>query len=116
MSRYAYPSGLQGYPQHIDDLLEVMRQTDVSSESLLLARLGSVVDEVTEATFMICPAWVGIAENPTVLEDGDEFLDEQIIRGVEPPFALEGDQLCRVRRPIWEPSWPPCTDGPGIPV
>jgi hypothetical protein len=47
------------YPQGIDDLRDVIRQTDVSSESALLSRFGSEDAELTEAVFVIGPATVG---------------------------------------------------------
>jgi hypothetical protein len=48
------------YPQGIDDLREVIRQADVSSESALLSPLGSGVEALTEAVFVIVPGTVGL--------------------------------------------------------
>jgi hypothetical protein len=55
------------YPHGIEDLREVMRQTDVFSESELLpSALGSGVDAVTEAELVISPATVGLTTMSSV--------------------------------------------------
>ena len=48
------------YPHGIADLLEVMRQMDVSPESALLPWLASGVGEATDAKLVIFPAVVGL--------------------------------------------------------
>jgi hypothetical protein len=48
------------YPQGIDDLRDVIRQTDALWESVLLPPLGSVVEALTEAVLVIVPADVGL--------------------------------------------------------
>lgn len=50
---------LATYPQGIDDLLDVIRQMFVSTESALSPGLTSAVEAVTEAVLVINPAWVG---------------------------------------------------------
>jgi hypothetical protein len=62
------------YPQGIEDRREVMRQVVVFSESALFARFGSVINEETEAVFVMVPTALGVttmsivavAELPTV--------------------------------------------------
>jgi len=54
------------YPQGIEDRREVMRQTDVLSESELFPSLESGVDAVTEAVLVIIPGTVGSTRMSTV--------------------------------------------------
>ena len=54
------------YPQGIEDRREVMRQTDVFSESELFPSLESGVDAVTEAVLVIIPGTVGSTRMSTV--------------------------------------------------
>jgi hypothetical protein len=53
-------SELISYPHGIDDLLEVIRQIEVFTESLLLVSSGSGVAVVTEAVLVMTPASLGI--------------------------------------------------------
>src|SRR5688500_411137 len=50
---------LRSYGHGIDVGREVIRQIVVCSESELLPPIASSVEAVTEATLVICPAWVG---------------------------------------------------------
>jgi hypothetical protein len=55
-----YSGSVAAYPQGIDDLLDVIRQIEVSTESRLLPVTGSLVDALTLAVLVIEPACLGI--------------------------------------------------------
>jgi hypothetical protein len=59
---------LRPYGQGIEDFREVIRQTLVLSESVLLVPLGSFVALLTDAVFVIVPGVRGLTTTETVSE------------------------------------------------